>query len=112
MSSTAQILDAFFDRLKAENMVIVHRDLVTGSHKQEVRLKQKRYLKNASLTCKQIAEAELWGDIGEHRVRNLIKQHCKAGEILEVERGKTKITKVIRAGVERVARIRSVVWQD
>jgi hypothetical protein len=109
--SNAQLLDDFMDRLKAENLVIVHRSMVRDVRRDDLSAYRRKVLRNRSLTCKQIADGELWGKIDVARVRQLVRQHCGPQEMFEAPYGeKSTITKVIRAGVERVARIRSIPW--
>lgn len=106
------ILDAFFDRLKANDMVIVHRSVLVAPE-QDLAALQRNTLRKEALTSKQISDAKLWGDISPAMVRQLIKKHCRTGETIELNSSKNrKLTKVIRAGVERVARIRNIVWLD
>ena len=109
--NNARLLDDFMKRLKAENLVIVNRSLLSDVGEGDIAKMRRKVLRNRSLTCKQIADAELWGKIDSARVRQIMKQHCMDGETFEAPYGNTRtITKVIRAGVERVARIRQISW--
>lgn len=108
MSEATQILDAFFDRLVANDMVIVHRSVLGN----DMGTMQRNALRNTTLTARQISEAKLWGDINPAMVRNIIREQCREGETLEVARGKRKEIKVIREAVRRVAKSRNILWLD
>ena len=66
---------------------------------------QQKYLRKKSLTFREIADANLWGDIGKSRVEAIAKE-----ELIPHEKFKDRNRwKVHRAAVERIGKNRGII---
>lgn len=113
MRNRAEILDDFIERLKAENLLIVDRDALRRIKNTVPMSTQQRYLMHRALSFRQIAEGNLWGNVGPARVRDLAGQMCHPDELIDTRLGESRtMRKVTIEGVKRVAKCRGIIFEN
>lgn len=93
-----ELFPVFIEELKSEGLIIVPESYVAKNLQQ-------KYLRKKSLTFKEIADANLWGDIGKSRVEAIAKE-----ELIPHEKFKDgNKWKVHRSAVERIGKNRGII---
>lgn len=102
----------FMRHLKANDLVIVSRSLVENElEASSLKKLRRKALSKKALTFKEIADAQLWGDISTKSVKEYAKIHAKEDEIKKFPFGKIERYKLMRSAVERIAKQRGQ-WID
>lgn len=99
----------FINLLKSEGLVIVPRtvfekNVVSGIPFEDF---QRRILRKKMMSCAEISDAKLWGDVGQKAVYRIIKDNISEEDIFKY---KNKI-KIPRELVISIAASRGFYWQ-
>ena len=89
----------FVQYLREQDLVIMPRQIGEAERLRE------SYLRKKSLTYKEIADANLWGDIGKKAVETIAKRQVQQHAIFQ--RGNT--FRIMISEVERIARNRGTI---
>lgn len=94
-----ELMEYIGEYLRRNDFVIVPR-----AKAETDRLKE-RYLLKHSLSYKQIADSNIWGEIGKQAVKNRVTKYLKSGEIQPHEIDKSKHPfKIRRQAFERIGK--------
>ena len=93
-----ELFPVFIEELKSEGLIIVPESYVAKNLQQ-------KYLRKKSLTFREIADANLWGDIGKSRVEAIAKEELTPHEKFK-DGNKWKVHV---AAVERIGKNRGII---
>lgn len=104
-------IEVFMKQLEAKGLMIAPQFLV-NERLEEVHLEklQRSALSKKALTFKEIADAQLWGTISVKAVKNFAQKYAKNGEIIDTQKGKMTVKKIITIAVLRLSKSRGIKW--
>lgn len=95
----SEIMEYIGEYLRRNDFVIVPRA------KAEAEKLKEQYLRKRSLTYKQIADSNMWGEIGKGAVKSRVDRYLKCGDILPHEIDKSSPPfKIRRQAFERIGK--------
>ncbi len=104
-------IEVFMQQLEAKGLMIAPGYLVKERLAEAALDKlQKTVLKKKALTFKEIEAAQLWGSISAKAAKVYAQKHAKPGEILETQKGKITVLKIITVAVLRLSKSRGIKW--
>lgn len=92
----------FMELLKAQDLIIVPRDLVAQNMVDGMPLDQyrKKIMRNNMLSLSQISKGQFWGAIGPKAVYYIVQTHVPTNEIVKIN---TRLIKIPRETVKSIA---------
>ncbi len=110
MTGTIEI-SAFMQHLEQNDLVISPRTLVEERLMDlEVLKLRKSAKRQKALSYKEIADAQLWGEITTRAVKKFAQKYAKEGEIFGTKKGDRPVQKVVITAVQRIAKQRGELW--
>jgi len=99
----------FIDKLKAEGLMVGPSVLFERGRKvYETEQLRNRCLKKKALTFKEIADAEIFGDVSQKAVKEYVKKYSKKLEMYAPENSNKWFVTI--TGVLRIAKLKGYQW--